>query len=261
MESWSPRDLKKRFRKLDCHLITSEPDSVIPSDKKHPSTVQASQYRDHPGVYPEFARFATFKHGIRKIFLKFSFCDYLHFFKVTAHSFDAWHRRGAFTCDVFQQLPHLNELVVALPTGAQIKQHPHDRAPHLFDDNFPCPRIILRLIYEQIAVELATYDNVTVLNFLDPEDEQHFNNLRQSARLELKFAPAEFKELYADDGGGIQIQSSEDEDATTTTTETATESLECDDVIKFPDTNFWPPPCICKYSCHDKFLGIVRKEE
>ncbi|KAF2691633.1 hypothetical protein K458DRAFT_381479 [Lentithecium fluviatile CBS 122367] len=240
----------RRLHRLDKSHQTLDSDSVVSAGRR--SSVLASQYRKFPKVYPELQRFATFKHGIRKVHLHFDFLSYLYFFKVTVDDIDRRRPEGYATSDVFEQLPHLNEIVVGLPTSYDRYQGLY--GPLLFHDRDPCPRILHRLIYEKVAADLAHHNEVGVRLFIDEDEERRFRDLRESARLALKFTEEELRELYADDGGGIVLEGDEldsGDDISQTSTIVALPSFD----IKDPAEAFFPPRCACDYPCDRIFRG------
>ena len=191
-----------RLRRLDTYSQMTQPWGVVKRGDRAGSGL-AQQYNQFPKIYPQLDRFATFKHGIRKIYLEFDFMSYMWFFKVTAGGIHLERPKGCMTCDVFDLLPHLNQIVIALPIQYDSKKRYY--GPMLVHDDEPCPRTLHRLIYEKVAVELAAYKNVEVHYFIDDDEKQRYTGMRQSAQLALKFSEDELVELYADDEGGIAL--------------------------------------------------------
>jgi hypothetical protein len=192
----------RRLRRLDEHHQLTQSDSVFkPGDRI--VSLLARQYRTFPKIFPRLDRYATFKHGIRKICLQFGFLDYLYFFKVTTGGIDRYRPERCVTSNVFDQMPNLNQIVVDLPKNYDRGQG--RMGPILSHQVDPCPRILQRLIYEQVALELTAYRDVTVRFLLDADEEQRFICKRESAQLELKFTAEELIDLYADDEGGIPV--------------------------------------------------------
>jgi hypothetical protein len=245
VSSESLSQLRGCFYHLDnFHQITASEgiDCLIPKEDKNanpPPITQASLYRDYATIYPELNRFSTFKHGIRKIFIDFNFSDYMSFFKVTAGGLLCPSRKSTFNCDEFHQLPYLNQVIIALPDSAIRREKLWDT---LFYPDRECPRTLLRLIYERIAEELAPIQNLKVVNFLDADEEQRFNDLRETARFALRFTPEDLKEIYADTEGGIAIDVPDSDSDCSGDLETAT-------------TDFWPPRCRCSTWCWNFFTG------
>jgi hypothetical protein len=192
----------RRLRRLDKYHQMTQRDSVVKSGDRTASLL-ARQYKDFPQIYSHLERYATFKHGIRKICLQFDFLGCLYFFKVTVSGINLHRPESYVTCDVFDQLPYLNQIVVDLPTSYdQVRGHVDSM---LFHESEPCPRILHQLIYEQVALELVVYKDVAVRFFIDVDEEQRFTAMRESAQLALKFTAGELTELYADDDGGIEL--------------------------------------------------------
>lgn len=195
----------QRLRRLNEYYQMTQPDSVVkPGDRD--ASIHACMYSQFPKIYTELERYATFKHGIRKVWLQFDILGYLDFFKSMAGltmGIDIQRPEHGVTCDVFNQLPHLNQIIVDLPpSDNDYPGRVGPLLPHLFN---PYPRILHRLIYEQAALQLAAYEDVTVRFFADTGEERHFTALRAAARLALRVTAVELTELYADDGGGIQL--------------------------------------------------------
>jgi hypothetical protein len=262
----------RRLRNLDHHQQLLLPNSVARPRSR--ASYLAHQYKKFPKMYPNLERFATFKHGIRKICLQFDFLSYIYFFKVTTSGIDYWKPQNLVTCDVFDQLPNLNEIVIDLPTEYDHRSQ-RQAGPRLDHADEPCPRALLRQIYERIAIELASFKEVKVLSHLDDEEEQRYRGLRESAILRLKFTSAELQELYADDGGGIELDADDlgkllhctsfsktlanrvssypalsdtGSQAVSSTLSTASRSEE-------PKGSFFPPRCQCSYPCRRIFAG------
>lgn len=237
-------DFRKRWYQLGKHYQAVEPDGV-PSDAR--TRTLAHRYRYFPKQYPALRRYATFQHGIRKICLHFDITSFLHFFKVTTGGLDQYSHRYSIKCDIFQQLPHLNAIVIVLPW--RLQDHPRAFSaqfhPPLFHGTNPCPRLVYRLLYERIAEELAFCKDVSVENLLDSGEAQRFWNLREAAVLSLKFNDDELKELYEECGGGIKI----DEDWITDDQVSKTEHSFKDELMQMPKQDFWPPQCQCEVPC------------
>src|SRR5207249_4042845 len=104
----------------------------------------------------------TYAHGIRKVCLRFDFFSFFHFFKVTVGGFDRMRQPLYVTCDILDRMPHLNALVIILPNGTtEMLQDQPRQYPKLFHRYSPCPRMLLRFIYERIAEELVPYRDLT----------------------------------------------------------------------------------------------------
>ncbi|PSN63154.1 hypothetical protein BS50DRAFT_679492 [Corynespora cassiicola Philippines] len=211
----------------------------------------AETYALHPKIYPHLSRFSTFRHGLRKIGLRFSFVDTMHFFKVEAGGFqqafpDSYH----CDCDIFETLPNLKYVLINLPSttmGIKEDKMEPNRAK-IFHPESPCPRLLHRLIYEPVAYLLAHYD-VEVLGFGDEEEVRRYRELRLAATASLKFTHDELAELYAECGGGVQLPL---EDIIL-----HRNSLHNLKVTENPqetfDNHIYPPRCICDVPCIQTF--------
>lgn len=199
--SQSVRDLKSTMDRLGHYLQMTEEDSV-PTDAR--TIALANQYLEFPKHYPTLGRYATMRHGIRKLFLKFNFLDALHFFKVSTGTIHLYRGRDFMTCDIFEKLPCLDGLHIELPTE-RWKDHPRQPGPDLWHKDEPCPRTLHRFIYERAAEELATYNDVGMDGFMDADEKQRFWDHREAAMLQLRFTTKELEDLYAECSGGIQL--------------------------------------------------------
>ncbi|KAF2254677.1 hypothetical protein BU26DRAFT_475060 [Trematosphaeria pertusa] len=245
--SFAYTEFQARMKRLAKHYQLTEPNGM-PVDQR--TYVLANRYKKFPKFYPELSRYATFRHGIRKLCLSFDIVSSMHFFKVSAGSFDRYWHRNYINCEVFDQLPHLNAVVVFLPNRQkEWRDIAGQLAPTLFHQDWPCPRILIRLIYERVAEVLAPYEDAAVKHFLDEEEEQRYQNLRQAAVLALKFTESELRELYADCGGGIELDEEWEVGTETSGSRTLCEEPECAD----KDEGFFPPRCECAFPCVDVF--------
>lgn len=248
-------EFQHRWKQLAKHYQVVEPNGV-PFDVR--TRALAIRYDNFPKQFPALKQFATFRHGIRKICLSFDFISFLHFFKVTVGGFDQYNPGHFLTCDIFERLPHLNAIVILLPWNRKDhwKDVPTQYGPPLFHDTFPCPRVLYRLVYERIAVELASYKDVTVTPFLSTEEEERFWNMREAAILSLKFSDEDFKELYAECGGGIDIEEECDEETQTLKTKSSSSVDDgCYDFVQ----DFFPPRCGCNEPCKKVFNFYATK--
>lgn len=166
-------------------------------------------YGRFPRIYPRLKQYATLRDGIQKISLGMDFLSFMHFFKVEAGGFQRFPKPRGFhmTYEIFERLPDLNEIVIRLPLRPRggWKDMPQAGDPQLFHEDSPCPRRLHRVIYERVAEVLASYDRVTIQNFVDGEEKQRFESARLEAINVLSFTRGELEELYADDGGGVEL--------------------------------------------------------
>ncbi|OAG10730.1 uncharacterized protein CC84DRAFT_492550 [Paraphaeosphaeria sporulosa] len=176
MTSYSLPNFSSRISKLEHFSQIAEPDSapLHPDGSRH---LLAVVYRDAPKIYPELKRYGDFSQGVRKIDISFDFISFYRFFKVTAGEFGKdCQPRCTLTYNVFERMPYLNEIIVRLPSDRMKtwvnKTHQMERP--LFHITSPCPRMIYRILYERIAEALATYENVSVRNFLSETEEKRF---------------------------------------------------------------------------------------
>ena len=241
------------LRRLGKYYQIMEPASV-PTDERE--VALAKMYRCFPRIFLELNRFATFRHGVRRINLQMDFLSYLHFFRVTVGGFERYWRPYYKDYEVFQQLPHLSELIIVLPDAAgRLEDRATQPGPPLFFDlDFACPRILHRLIYEQAAKILAVYDHLQVQGFIDDHEQHRFLRLRRKARMALKFRQKDLDELYTDDGGGVALEeitvpgSWNGEPEKTWVDQEAMDQAE---------EEFWPPKCRCSVRCR---LVILRHQ-
>ncbi|KAH6878100.1 hypothetical protein BKA58DRAFT_426969 [Alternaria rosae] len=233
---------KCSIRRLGKHRQLAEVNS-LPTDDK--ARELEKTYKSFPRIYPHLDRYATFYHGIRKIYLQFSFIDGLYFFKVTAGSFAQHLKPHQLSYEVFQTLPHLNELIFKLPdaTGYLEDNLRHQPVSIFYGEPFDCIRTLHRLVYESAAKVLAPYRAVKFHGFMDEEEEVRFLSLRDCARKELKITTEELGQLYKEDMGGVELE------------ETVLPGLEKkekdDEVREVIYDDFWPPKCRCEILCRE----------
>jgi hypothetical protein len=219
-------------------------------------------YRQYPRIYPQLKNYATFRHGLRNIYLCMDFIAYMHFFKVTIDSFKYHLRPGSISYEVFEQLPDLSHIAIRLPLQPHQGwlDQPGQPAPRLFYTDFPCPRALHRVIYERIAEVLTLHPGVKVNGFVDMDEKARYKDLRTAAMLERKWTPAVLEELYAECGGGINLEvpvqpgswlldDTEEQPVTSNATEHHSEE---------PEEPFFPPKCRCVVQC---FLIFHEKEK
>jgi len=233
---------ERSIRRLDKHRQLTEANSLASDDKtRELETV----YKAFPKLYPHLERFATFSHGIRKIYLQLSFIDALCFFKVTTGSFAQHLRPRDLSYEVFEKLPHLNELIFKLPDASgYLEDNLRQRPVSIFyGEPFNCPRTLHRLIYESAAEVLAPYDVVKFHGFMDEDEQIRFLKFRDAAKKELKITTEELGQLYKEDMGGIEL-----EEAVVPGLKKKEKGEEVREVI--PD-DFWPPKCRCEILCRE----------
>tara|TARA_R110002003_G_scaffold207_3_gene16005 strand:+ start:26094 stop:27707 length:1614 start_codon:yes stop_codon:yes gene_type:complete len=232
----------------------------LPTDDK--TRALAHCYKHYPVIYPHLQQYATFAHGIRKVCLYMDFLSNMHFFKVTVGGFQRHWYTGQMTYEVFAQLPHLKEIEIRLPLQPQHgwKDYPHQRGPQLFYHlpDQACPRSLHQFIYERIAEVLAPYPYVRVKNFGDEHEKGRFYALRHLARQKAKFTANDLTALYAECGGGIQLQEPVEQEVwdngETEQQPTFQEIVRAEDGAE----PFFPPKCRCDVRCN---LVYTKKEK
>ncbi|KAI4936479.1 hypothetical protein J4E85_001809 [Alternaria conjuncta] len=233
---------KRSIRRLDKHRQLTEVNS-LPNDDKNWELEQT--YKSFPKLYPHLNRYATFYHGIRKIYLQLSFIDGLYFFKVTAGSFAQHLKPRQLNYEVFETIPHLNELIFKLPDATGYLEDDFRQQPVsiFYGEPFNCPGTLHRLIYESAAKVLAPYKVVKFHGFMDEEEQVRFLKLRDVAKKSLRITTEELEELYKEEMGGIELE------------ETVVPGVEKKEVVKeVRDViydEFWPPKCRCERLCRD----------
>ncbi|CAO2657289.1 Nn.00g034150.m01.CDS01 [Neocucurbitaria sp. VM-36] len=242
-------EFKDRIRCLRYHYQLVEPNG-IPVDEK--TSALADTYKRFPKIFPELKQYATLWHGIRRVSLQMGFLDYFNFFKVTVGGFERFWRPNHVDYELFEQLPHLNELIINLPdiTG-RLEDKPAQPSPPLFYEDFVCPRILHQFIYEQAAEVLAPYQNVKMYGFIDESEALRFRALRENTRRNLKFTTKELDELYAEGGGGVELEESVKPGVKTR--ETEDKSMHTQLPIEY-QRDFWPPKCDCAVRCRKLLL-------
>ncbi|KAF3050753.1 hypothetical protein E8E11_009190 [Didymella keratinophila] len=153
------------------------------------------------------------------------------------------------TYEVFDRFPCLNEIVVRLPTKPYggWRDKPGQCGPQLWHVDSPCPRVMHRIIYERVAKVLAPY-NVTVWNLIDYDEMRRYEDARAAAIKALKFTKDELEELYAEDGGGIELL--EDERKRSVELEKVGRMQEVDAADREDvQDDFWPPLRFCNEPC------------
>ncbi|KAF1838565.1 hypothetical protein BDW02DRAFT_624136 [Decorospora gaudefroyi] len=237
------KDSIRRLRKL-YQMI--EPNAVPVDDK---TLALAKTYKQYPRIYPHLHQYATVLHGIRKMSIQMDFLSYLHFFKITTAGFAQYWKPRDVDYEVFEQLPHLNELVLHLPDArARLEDKFPRSGPRLFyGDPFNCPRILHRLIYEQAADVLAPYKGVTMKGFVDDSEESRFMALRRTAIEALRFTDEDLEELYREDGGGIELEESVVPGVKIG--ERGDGSVDTEPWAEVVQHGFWPPKCRCEVLC------------
>ena len=232
----------RSIHRLAKHRQLTGVDSIPTDDKTRELEIL---YNAFPQIYPHLDRFSTFNHGIRKIYLQLSFIDGLHFFKVTAGSFTQHPKPRLPNYEVFETLPHLNELIFKLPDASGYLEDNFRQQPVsiFYGEPFNCPRTLHRLIYESAAEVLASYEVVKFYGFMDEEELARFLSLRNAAKKGLKITTEELGQLYKEDLGGVEL-----EEAVVPGLEKKEKGEEVRQVI--PD-DFWPPKCRCEISCRE----------
>jgi len=202
--SSSPRSFAACLNRLGDYYQMVEENSV-------PTTAEEEAlskcYGRFPRIYPELHRYATLRHGVQKISLGMDFHSFMHFFKVQAGGFQQLQKPRDPTYEVFERMPHLNEIVIQLPLRPHggWKNNPSAGRPPLFHYDKPCPRILHRLIYERAAEVLAPYEKVKLRNFIDGYERKRFLKAREQAIEAFNFTKVDLEKLYADDGGGVEL--------------------------------------------------------
>jgi len=235
-----------RVMNLNAHPQMVEENS-LPTDPWTRSLAQ--QYNRAPKIYPELKQYATFMHGIRKIALGFKFVEFFHFFKVTAGKFDQFRPGDIITCDVFDRLPHLNEIVIFFPSKDCWRDYPMQMGPCLFDEKDPCLLVLYRILFERMAEALALYKHVKIKNLPDLALRDCFWEMRRAAMSRAaKFDEVELKKLYADCGGGVKLDTPAEPGAWLN----RQDCYEEPDELKFKDP-FYPVRCRCEIPCQHRY--------
>jgi hypothetical protein len=247
----SCHSLESTLRRLDRYYQMTDTNSLPINDT---TQILAHCYRQYPQIYPQLEHYATFRHGIRNICLTMDFIAYMHFFRVTTGNFRKYLRPGSISFEILEQLPHLTGIAIWLPRQPQQGwlDDPWQPGPRLFYDNFPCPRMLHRVIYERIAELLTAYPQVKVNGFVDADEKLRYKALRKIAIAERKWSTADLDELYADCGGGIELDEplrpgcwlldKEREEEQKETVKSFEHIWEATD-------DFFPPKCRCEEKC------------
>jgi hypothetical protein len=230
---------KSCIRRLGKHHQLIEPNGVPHDDK---TWELANLYKSFPRIYPHLSQYATFYHGIRKMYLEFSFLDSLHFFKVTTGYFSQHWKSYHLDHEVFERLPYLNELIIKLPDAKGLLEDDYRQPVRLFyGEPFNCARILHRLIFERAAKVLAPLENFKMYGFIDNEEEGRFIEFLACAKRGLKITTKELEELYREDMGGVELG------------ESVGPGVEREDVgveeREIVQDDFWPPKCRCEVLC------------
>ncbi|KAF9698898.1 hypothetical protein EKO04_002935 [Ascochyta lentis] len=242
--SHSYKSFSERINRLGDYYQMIEPYSIPITSREE---ALSKCYRRFPTVYLNLKQYATFRHGIQKISLEMDWMSFIHFFKVKAGGFQHHQKTRGLTYHVFERLPSLNEIMIWLPRRPRggWKNKPHPGGLQLFHREAPCPRSLHRLIYERVAEVLAPY-NVSVRGFIDEEETQRFESARLEAVKVLKFTKTELEDLYADNGGGIELPHTMERVLGTPKTESEKGGAEwADDLYE----GFSPPVCHCEEPC------------
>lgn len=241
----SCKSFTERIDRLGQYYQMTTPSSIptCPAEEALSKT-----YGRFPKIYPRLSRYATLRHGIQKISICMDFLSFMQFFKVMAGGFQRYHKTKGYTYEVFERLPCLNEIVVRLPLRPQggWKHRPQAGGPQLWHEDYPCPRVLHRIIYERIAEVLAPY-KVTVRNFLDKGEKQRYHSAKLKAVKALRFAKVDLEEMYAEDDGGVELLENEKE-RSLELTKVKHESTE----VEYPEDmhdEFFPPLCHCNEPC------------
>ncbi|KAH7078996.1 hypothetical protein BKA63DRAFT_591864 [Paraphoma chrysanthemicola] len=247
--------LDNALRSLGQYYQMIEPNSLPTDDKIR---ALAHCYKHYPIIYPHLQQYATFAHGLRKVSLYMDFLSSMHFFKVTIGGFQRYWLKGRMTCEVFLQLPYLKEIEIRLPLQPKDgwNDYPAQRGPRLFYHvaDQACPRMLHRVIYEQIAVVLAPYSYVRVKNFGDDDEKARFYDLRDKARENVKFTRKDLDDLYAECGGGVQLDEPVDQEVWDHNEESQEQKRSVRDTahteVGDGTEPFFPPKCRCEVRCN-----------
>jgi hypothetical protein len=253
------QELKDPYYRLGKFFQLIEPGSIPRTPKEE---MLARNYLLHPKQHPQLGRFATLRHGIRKLYLQFDFLESLHFFKISVGGLARYRSNKFKTCDIFDKLPNLDGIHLNLPFDEWRDATTRwQMGPNLTHPDSPCWRTLHRLIYENAAQVLAPYKNVKVDYFMDAAEEQRFWDFYQTAALALTFTEEDFEELYEECGGGIQLEI-EDNVMEEWGCEVvrATHVTDYEGVFPVPieEQGVFPPLCKCDIPCTYTFQNIQR---
>lgn len=249
----SPWGLDKTLLRLGRYYTMVEANS-LPVD--YDTQALSDCYRQYPSIYKHLNQYATFRHGIRRITMGMRFFEYMLFFKVTVGGFERYLRPGAISYEVFDQLPHLSEVFIKLPgrprRGWSNILLP---GPFMFHHDSPCPRTLHRIIYEKALNTLALCPSLKVCGFVDADEEARFNELRAVTLKSAKWTAADYKELYAECGGGVTLEESVQPGSWSAMIEEeqmepeALKKQETPVVTEQTADDFFPPKCRCAERC------------
>jgi hypothetical protein len=253
--AYSRSALNGTLEHLGTYYQMTEP-NALPVD--HETWVLAESYNHYPRIFPHLKQYATFRHGLRRICLNMGFVNYMHFFKVTIGSFGRYLHPQTISHEIFEQLPHLSDIIIRLPRQPRRgwENNQIQQSPRLFFEGFPCPRLLHRVIYERIAETLTIYPCVDVEGFVDDDEKVRFVALRASALERPTWTRAEYQQLYAECGGGIQLQKSIQLGDGSRWTD---EDLEKNEVTVKTEDSFFPPKCRCVEQCYKVFTTKEKK--
>jgi hypothetical protein len=239
------------LKNLGRHYQMTE-SNALPTD--HETRALADAYKHYPRIFSHLNQYATFRHGLRRLCLDMDFVNYMHFFKVTIGGFGRYTHPQAISYEILEQLPHLHDIIIRLSRQPRRgwKDRPDQRSPRLFFEDFPCPRLLHRVIYERIAETLAIYPCVEVYGFVDVDEKVRFHELRASALDHPAWTEAEYQELYAECGGGIQLEESVQlgDWSWWSAEEQKTDAVKVD-----TGNGFFPPKCRCVKQCSRLFTA------
>lgn len=235
------------IRRLGKYFQLVGPNSVPVDDK---TLALAEKYKHFPRIFPQLKQYATLCHGIRRIHLQMSFLNYFHFFKVTTARFEQYWRPYYLDYAVLERLPHLTDLIIKLPdpTGRLDETLNQPGPPLFYDQDFACPRILHRIIYEQVAELLVLYENVEMYGFMDGLEAVRFKKLRSNAIQANNFTRSDLDDLYADDEGGVELEEDVIPGISAQVPKTEETSAQTRRPYENPH-NFWPPKCRCTLRC------------
>jgi hypothetical protein len=266
----SVRGLHSVLNRLGRHYQLNDPDS-LPTD--YITQAKAQCYYHHPRIYPQLKQYATFRHGLRQIYLEMGFIDYMHFFEVTTGGFERYLDPGEISYKVFEQLPHVKKITLRLPRRPRQGwvDNPFQKGPQLFHYEFPCARTLHRVIYERIAGVLTLYPHVKVKGFGDEGERDRFYALRQSSMKNSTWTAADYQELYEECGGGVElgemvqpgswIEEVEEEKEEQQGGSDEAEGGIPNRVVVAPPNAFFPPKCRCDTKCHMLYLELEKTRE
>ncbi|KAH7405839.1 hypothetical protein DE146DRAFT_779221 [Phaeosphaeria sp. MPI-PUGE-AT-0046c] len=257
----SGRSLGSALRRLGRFYQMTEPNS-LPFDFE--TQTIADYYKQHPRIYAHLTHYATFRHGLRRIYLNLGFIGSMQFLQVTMGRFDEYLIPGDMSYEVFEQLPNLNKISLRLPGEPQQgwKDRPGQQGPLLFYNDAPCPRLLHRVIYERIAEVLTLYPCVVVTGFMDDDEWIRYRDLRKTAVEARTWTHHELAELYEECGGGVEldepvlpgswiVEAAEEqkEDVEEKETELVVGEASAEEEAEA----FFPPKCRCEVQCHKLF--------